>query len=125
MRVRGVALMGVYVDVAKRYAREPKGYVGHARMEHRWGHMIADTEAELHAMADAIGLRRAWFQKDHYDLVPSKRALAIRRGAVALDRRTFVEKLTGARERLRSAAGLSAGSSPAASTTIHNEGGTT
>lgn len=100
--------MSVYVDVPVRYAREPRDYIGHARAEHRWGHMIADTEEELQAMAERIGLRREWFQGDHYDLVPSKRALAIRHGALALDRRHFIEKLTGARK-----AGLSRGSSPA------------
>jgi Protein of unknown function (DUF4031) len=48
-------------------------------------HMIADTEAELHAMADRIGVARRWFQQkpsgDHYDIALSKRALAVSRGA--------------------------------------------
>jgi hypothetical protein len=48
-------------------------------------HMIADTEAELHAMADKIGVARKWFQRkasgDHYDIALSKRALAIASGA--------------------------------------------
>lgn len=48
-------------------------------------HMIADTEAELHAMADTIGVARKWFQKkasgDHYDIALSKRALAVAAGA--------------------------------------------
>lgn len=85
--------MGVYVDTPVAYNEEPKGYVGRARRQHRWGHMIADTEAELHAMAQAIGLRRAWFQGNHYDLVPSKRMLAIRRGARPVDRREFIAVL--------------------------------
>jgi hypothetical protein len=55
--------------------------------------MVADTEAELHQMAQAIGLRRAWYQGDHYDLVPTKRAEAIRRGAVPVDRQGFVAVL--------------------------------
>ena len=45
-------------------------------------HMIADTEAELHAMADKIGIARRWYQGDHYDIALSKRALAVRHGAV-------------------------------------------
>jgi hypothetical protein len=44
-------------------------------------HMIADTEAELHAMADKIGVARKWHQGDHYDIALSKRALAVEFGA--------------------------------------------
>jgi hypothetical protein len=63
--------------------------------EHRPGrtyvmcHMIADTEAELHAMAAKIGVARKWYQGDHYDIAKSKRALAVQHGAVELDRRTL------------------------------------
>jgi hypothetical protein len=51
--------------------------------------MIADTIDELHAMADEIGVARRWFQGDHYDICKAKRALAVRFGAVELDRRTL------------------------------------
>ena len=48
-------------------------------------HMIADTLAELHAMADRISVARRWFQNTvsgpHYDIALSKRALAVRYGA--------------------------------------------
>lgn len=60
-------------------------------------HMIADTEEELHAMAERIGLARCWFQKSppastaHYDIALSKRALAVEAGAVDCDRNTFVD----------------------------------
>lgn len=47
-------------------------------------HMIADTEDELHAMADKIGVARRWFQGDHYDIAQTKRALAVRAGAVEI-----------------------------------------
>ena len=55
----------------------------------RWCHMATDGDLEeLHAMARRLGLRRAWFQAypttPHYDLVPSKRALAVRLGACAV-----------------------------------------
>jgi len=44
-------------------------------------HMLADTSAELHEMADRIGIARKWFQRDasapHYDICKSKRALAV------------------------------------------------
>lgn len=50
-------------------------------------HMLADTEAELHAMADRIGVDRKWYQyphksrHPHYDIALSKRALAVAAGA--------------------------------------------
>ena len=50
-------------------------------------HMVADTEAELHAMADRIGVARRWHQGDHYDIALSKRELAVAAGAVELTRR--------------------------------------
>lgn len=50
-------------------------------------HMVADTEEELHAMADTIGVARRWFQGDHYDIALSKRALAVKAGAVEISKR--------------------------------------
>ena len=51
-------------------------------------HMVGDTLDELHAMADRIGIARKWFQADtswpHYDIALSKRALAVKAGAVEL-----------------------------------------
>ena len=47
-------------------------------------HMLADTDAELHAMADRIGVARKWHQGDHYDIALSKRRLAIKFGAVEI-----------------------------------------
>lgn len=61
-------------------------------------HMFADTEEELHAMADKIGLKRSWFQNQpdelypHYDLVASKRKLAVQNGAVELGRNESIAK---------------------------------
>lgn len=52
-------------------------------------HMIADTDEELHAMADLIGMKRQWHQcppahASHYDIALSKRALAVAYGAVEI-----------------------------------------
>jgi hypothetical protein len=52
-------------------------------------HMIADTDEELHAMAAKIGVQRKWFQgppahDSHYDIAISKRALAVKMGAVEI-----------------------------------------
>jgi hypothetical protein len=48
--------------------------------------MYADTLEELHALAAAIGMKRAWFQVHarlpHYDLTPRRRLLALKAGAV-------------------------------------------
>ena len=44
-------------------------------------HMVGDTEDELHAMADKIGIARRWYQGDHYDICLAKRALAVSNGA--------------------------------------------
>lgn len=52
-------------------------------------HMLADSEAELHAMAAAIGVARKWHQGDHYDICLSKRAAAVKLGAVEVTRRTL------------------------------------
>ena len=44
-------------------------------------HMIADTEEEVHQMADKIGVARKWYQRNHYDICLSKKKLAIQHGA--------------------------------------------
>jgi len=52
-------------------------------------HMLADSDAELHEMADKIGVARKWHQAppkhdSHYDIALSKRALAVKHGAVEI-----------------------------------------
>lgn len=59
-------------------------------------HMLADTTAELLAMADAIGLNRKWIQKvgtarEHFDVSKQYRQRAIAAGAVEVDSRRLVE----------------------------------
>lgn len=79
--------MSVYVDKAAN---------GYGRMV--MCHLVADTPAELHAMADRIGVARRWFQDPktmnvstpHYDICKSKRALAIEAGAIECERNDFV-----------------------------------
>lgn len=52
-------------------------------------HMVADTLEELHVMAETIGLSRGWFQDKkrlpHYDLTVSRRAAALKAGAIEDD----------------------------------------
>lgn len=50
-------------------------------------HMLADTETELHSMADRIGVKRQWYQGDHYDICLSKRTLALKAGAIEISAR--------------------------------------
>ena len=80
-------------------------YVDEARYRYRrmiMCHMLADTPAELHAMADRIGVARRWYQRHastpHYDIAKSKRQLALAAGALELGRREVVEVIRRIRE---------------------------
>ena len=53
-------------------------------------HMVSDSETELHAMADRIGVARKWYQGDHYDICLSKKRQAIASGAVEITSRELV-----------------------------------
>lgn len=60
-------------------------------------HMVSDTsEAELHEFAARIGLSRSWAQlrpkasAAHYDLTASRRAAAVKAGAVEVSSRELV-----------------------------------
>jgi hypothetical protein len=69
-------------------------------------HMLADTDEELHAMADRIGVARKWHQKpgtykSHYDIALSKRKLAVHFGAIEIDRAQVGEILKRKREAMR------------------------
>lgn len=84
--------MPVYVD----NARNPYG-----RM--LMSHMVADSLAELMAMADTIGVARKWFQPKshrHFDVCQQKRAAAIAAGAIAIDRRQLVAVMRAYRTKL-------------------------
>jgi hypothetical protein len=73
--------MSVYVD----NMRAPYGRM---KMCHMW----ADSLDELLAMADRIGVAHKWLQQPpkaswvHFDIALSKRALAIKHGAIETDR---------------------------------------
>lgn len=63
----------------------------------RWAHLVSDTSYdELHRFAAELGLDRAWFQKDHYDVPTEVRAEAIRRGARPVSSRELVLRLRAA-----------------------------
>jgi len=71
----------------------------HTLTTYRWyyvraAHLFADTDEELHAFAEKIGLKRIWFQDrtpfHHYDLTVSKRRQALRAGAIPVGRKEEV-----------------------------------
>ena len=67
-------------------------------------HMVADTPDELHEMANLLGLKRHWFQGGnfslpHYDICKSKRALAIKYGAIEIDKYKLVEMIKANRDK--------------------------
>lgn len=72
----------IYVD------RYPDWIVHHKPKWLGGGHLFGTDLEELHRFAESIGLRREWYQGanfPHYDLVKSKRAQAIRKGAISLE----------------------------------------
>ena len=83
--------MSVYID-------QERNRFGRMIMCHMW----ADTLSELHAMAESIGMDRAWFQPlsfPHYDVSLSRRAKAVANGAIEMDRRAGVQSRKAIRER--------------------------
>jgi hypothetical protein len=75
--------MSVYVDSA----------IHHMRGQ-LMCHMFSPDLAELHAMADRLGMERRWFQDPatmrvswpHYDIEEDRRSLALDLGAIVCDR---------------------------------------
>lgn len=61
-------------------------------------HMLADTEEELEAMALKIGVQLKWWQykgtyKSHFDICQTKKALALKSGAIEIDKHRLVQIL--------------------------------
>ena len=83
--------MSVYVD-------DYEGRLGRMIMSH----MIADSREELDRMAKLIGLRPEWIQKsgswkEHYDVSRTKRAAAVKRGAIETTAKELTRKLIARR----------------------------
>lgn len=84
--------MTVYVDgLFTMKARNSHAYFVGKKNDHQWCHMMADSFDELHAFAARLGLKRAWFQGDHYDLTPGRRLKAVELGAQQVTGRELVE----------------------------------
>lgn len=61
-------------------------------------HLIADSTEELLAMVDKIGVQRKWIQhagtaREHFDICQSKRAKAVRLGAIEITLREYARKV--------------------------------
>ncbi len=76
--------MAVYVD-----ALRPTPTIRCHGMD-RACHMMADSDRELEAMAEKIGLRKAWRHGDHYDVGANKRRQAVALGAEEVSTRDLV-----------------------------------
>jgi len=62
-----------------------------------WAHIVSDESyEELHAFADQLGVARAWFQGDHYDVPTEVRDTALRRGATPVSSAELVVRLRAA-----------------------------
>jgi hypothetical protein len=63
----------------------------------RWSHLASDSAYdELHDFAAQLGLRRDWFQGDHYDLPEQLWDDAVALGATPMDSRDLVRRLRAA-----------------------------
>ncbi len=81
--------MAVYVDMMLNHGWKLRGRVIESC------HLLADTKNELLEFAESkLELKPGWVQNGsllHFDLTESKRTLAIKQGAVELDRKNFQE----------------------------------
>lgn len=77
-----------------------------------WCHLMADTDDELHAFAERLGLQRVWLQHkparpwlDHFDLPDYGREKAIILGAIPVSRAELVAVIRAKRAAARGPAG--------------------
>jgi len=62
-----------------------------------WSHLISDaSHAELHAFAEALGVPRRAFERDHYDLTVQGYEVAVALGARVVPSRELVRLLVAA-----------------------------
>jgi hypothetical protein len=76
--------MSVYVDKLNIYPRKLVNPIAR-KWGTKWCHLFSENEEELHAFAKRLGLKRSYYQKHrvlpHYDLIITKRNLALLYGA--------------------------------------------
>ena len=83
--------MAVLVDELREYP--------HVRMPTKaWCHMVSDDSFdELHAFAQALGIPRRRFQRDHYDLHAALRTRAVEMGASEVGVHELAQRMAGPR----------------------------
>ena len=65
--------------------------------DQHWAHLVSDSSSqELHHFAERLGLRRSWFQGDHYDVPAEVRARALQLGAEPVSAEELVRRLRAA-----------------------------
>jgi hypothetical protein len=83
---------------------DPPRWPAHGRL---WSHLVSDTSlAELHAFAEALGIPRRGFDRDHYDIPAERYPVAVWLGARPVSSREILAALDrgGLRRRRRRAA---------------------
>ena len=87
----------IYVDKPASYLKVQKSAQAQRYGDIKWSHLFSDNEQELHDFASRLGLKREWFQNKarfpHYDIVESKRKLALKLGAQEVDLREYLKKI--------------------------------
>lgn len=78
---------------------DPPRWPAHGRV---WSHLVSDhTLAELHAFAGAAGIPQRAFDRDHYDVPGDRYAELVAAGAVPVESRELLVRLTTAGLRTR------------------------
>ena len=88
------------------YVDELVDYTGITRLKYkRWCHLWTNGDIEeLHKFAQSIGLQRRWFQDKtlaHYDLVPSKRRIALNKGAESITLQEYYRRKSANEKNIR------------------------
>jgi len=85
-RPRGIQHRRIRTPTMPVYVDDMNAQYGRMKMVH----LLADSDSELHEMADKIGVARKWWQSpektsgSHYDIALSKKSLAIQYGAIEI-----------------------------------------
>jgi len=88
----------VYVDYLFQFESiDPEALRVGKRHGHKWCHMWADSLDELIKFALSIGMKREWLQNEfgkfpHFDLVPTRRIRALKKGAQELSLKEWFRK---------------------------------
>ena len=73
---------------------DPPRWPAHGRL---WSHLVSDAGYdELHVFAAANGIPERGFDHDHYDVPQDRYALLVRAGALPVDSRELLRRITDA-----------------------------